>query len=94
MAEKRKPQKCKEDFGDIMVPNSSAGGGKPESHPPTEKSFEKAMGLDIPDEDRAVGGVSFRLYWNYFTSGIHPILLVSFIALFLLTQRKFTLSHP
>ena len=91
VVEKRKPQKCEDDFGKSIVPNTSSGGYLPELQPQTEKSSDKAMGLDIPDEDRAVGGVSFRLYWNYFTSGIHPILLVSLIALFLLTQRKFTL---
>ena len=89
--EKSKPQKSEDDFGESIVPNTSSGGYLLDLQPQTEKSSDKAMGLDIPDEDRAVGGVSFRLYWNYFTSGIHPILFVSLIALFLLTQRKFTL---
>ena len=89
--EKSKPQKCEDDIGKSIVPNTSSSGYLPELQPQTQKSSDKAMGLDIPDEDRAVGGVSFRLYWNYFTSGIHPILFVSLIALFLLTQRKFTL---
>ena len=89
--EKSKPQKCEDDIGKSIVPNTSTSGYLPELQPQTQKSSDKAMGLDIPDEDRAVGGVSFRLYWNYFTSGIHPILFVSLIALFLLTQRKFTL---
>ncbi|XP_015779867.1 PREDICTED: multidrug resistance-associated protein 4-like [Acropora digitifera] len=86
VVEKSKPQKCEDDFGESIVLNTSSGGYLPELQPQTEKSSDKAMGLDIPDEDRAVGGVSFRLYWNYFTSGIHPILFVSLIALFLLTQ--------
>ena len=91
VVEKRKPQKREDDFGKSTVPYTSAGEYEPETHPPTEKSSDKAIGLDIPDEDRAVGSVSFWLYWNYLTSGIRPILFVSLIALFLLTQRKFTL---
>ena len=91
VVEKSKAQKCEDDFGESTVPNTSSVRDLPELHPPTEKPSDIAIGLDIPDEDRAVGGVSFRLYWNYFTSGIHPILLVSLIALFLVTQRKFTL---
>ena len=91
VVEKTKPQKCEDDFGESIVPNTSAGGCKPESHPLTGKpSADKAIGLDIPDEDRAVGSVSVRLYWNYFTSGIRPILLVSLVAMFHLTQRKLT----
>ena len=91
VVEKRKPQKREDDFGKSTVPYTSAGEYEPKSHSPTEKSSDKAIGLDIPDEDRAVGSVSFRLYWNYFTSGIRPILFVSLIPLFLVTQRKFTL---
>ena len=91
VVEKSKAQKCEDDFGESTVPNTSSVGDLPDLHPPTEKPSDIAIGLDIPDEDRAVGGVSFRLYWNYFTSGIDPIFLVSLIALFLVTQRKFTL---
>ena len=42
--------------------------------------------LEILQEDRAVGTVSFRLYWNYFTAGMHPIAVFGIVALFLATQ--------
>ena len=83
VVEKRKPQMCERDFSDNIVPNTSSGRFQAELEP-----IEKSKGLEIPDEDRAIGSVSFQLYWDYFKSGIHPRLLVAFVAFFLFTQRK------
>ena len=51
-------------------------------------SSYKPKGLEILDEDRARGNVSFQLYWDYFTSGVHPVLIFTLVALFVFTQRK------
>ena len=54
-----------------------------------QSAADKPKGLDIPDEDRVVGNVSFHLYWEYFKSGWHPVFLVLLIALFVFSQSKF-----
>ena len=52
VVENRKPQNCEDDFGESIVPNTSAGEYQPESQRPKEKSSaDKAMGPDIPDQD-------------------------------------------
>ena len=81
--EKRKPQKYERDFGESIFPNASSGKYQSELDP-----IEKSKGLEIPDEDRAIGGVSFQLYWDYFKSGIHTSLVVALVTFFLLTQCK------
>ena len=53
-----------------------------------KSSPDKSQGLEIPEEDRVVGNLSFRLYWDYFRSGMHPVLVIGFIVLILLIQRK------
>ena len=52
------------------------------SHNKTIKSME------IPDEDRVIGAVSFKLYWDYLTAGVHPIALAGLLFIFLLCQGK------
>ena len=42
--------------------------------------------LEISQEDRAVGTISFKLYWNYFRAGMHPTAIFVLAALFLVTQ--------
>ena len=44
--------------------------------------------MEIPDEDRKIGSVSFKLYWDYLTAGVHPIALVGLLFIFLLCQGK------
>ena len=55
---------------------------------------DKPKGLDIPDEDRVVGNVSFHLYWEYFKSGWHPVFLVLLIALFVFSQSELNQALP
>lgn len=42
--------------------------------------------LQISQEDRAVGTISFKLYWNYFRAGMHPPAIFAVIALFIVSQ--------
>ena len=44
--------------------------------------------MEIPDEDRKFGAVSCKLYWDYLTAGVHPIVLVGLLLIFLLSQGK------
>ena len=44
--------------------------------------------LEIPDEDRKIGAVSCKLYWDYLTAGVHPIALVGLLLIFLVSQGK------
>ena len=47
-----------------------------------------SSGLEISVEDRAIGTVSSKLYWDYFRSGIHSFLVIGFIFLCLFTQGE------
>ena len=42
--------------------------------------------MEIPDEDRAIGAVSIKLYWDYLTAGVHPIALAGLLSIFLFCQ--------
>ena len=72
-----------------ILSNSVIGEFEDEKGSPHSKSpSEKSQGLEIPEEDRVIGNLSFRLYWNYFKSGLHPVLLIGLIVLSLLIQRE------
>ncbi|XP_022796748.1 multidrug resistance-associated protein 4-like [Stylophora pistillata] len=45
-----------------------------------------SSGLEISVEDRAIGTVSSKLYWDYFRSGIHSLLIIGVVILCLITQ--------
>ena len=44
--------------------------------------------LKISVEDRAIGTVSSKLYWDYFRSGIHSLLIIGMIFLCLISQGE------
>ena len=44
--------------------------------------------LEISEEDRAIGGISLKLYWKYFRAGMHPIAIFALMALFVAMQGK------
>ena len=44
--------------------------------------------MEIPDEDRAIGAVSFKLYWDYLTAGAHPITLAGLLFILLFCQGE------
>ena len=48
----------------------------------------EARGLEISQEDRSIGVVSSKLYWNYFRSGVHWSTICAVICLFLIAQGK------
>ena len=48
----------------------------------------EARGLEISKEDRSVGVVSSKLYWNYFRSGVHWSITFAVICLCLIAQGK------
>ena len=48
----------------------------------------EARGLEISKEDRSIGVVSSKLYWNYFRSGVHWSVICAVICLCVVTQGK------
>ena len=48
----------------------------------------KVKGLEISEEDRTIGRVSSKLYWNYFRSGTNSLGIIALICLCLITQGK------
>ena len=49
---------------------------------------DEARSLEIAKEDRAIGVVTSRLYWDYFRSGAHPLMITGMVGLSLITQGK------
>lgn len=45
-------------------------------------------GMTASQEDRIVGTISAKLYWNYFRAGLHGILLLALLLLFLIAQAS------
>ena len=48
----------------------------------------EAKGLEISEEDRTIGVVSSKLYWDYVRSGLHPLAILGIVFLCLITQGK------
>ena len=48
----------------------------------------EVQGLPLSKEDQAIGAVSARLYWNYFTSGVPLLAIITAICLFLISQGE------
>ncbi|CAH3108625.1 unnamed protein product [Pocillopora meandrina] len=46
----------------------------------------EAKSLEIAREDRSIGVVTSKLYWDYFRSGAHPLMLTGMVGLSLITQ--------
>ena len=65
-----------------------------EEHDVVEKCQKKhplpneAKILEIAKEDRTIGVVTSKLYWDYFRSGAHPLMINGMVGLSLLTQGK------
>lgn len=48
----------------------------------------ETKGLEISQEDRTIGVVSSTLYWEYFRSGLHPLMILGIVLLCLITQGR------
>lgn len=44
--------------------------------------------LEISEEEKATGKISFALYWDFFRAGMHPVAMILLIVLFLATQGE------
>ena len=82
------PKLSQTNGADEILSNSVIAEFEDEDSPRSKSPSEKSQGLEIPEEDRVIGNLSFRLYWDYFRSGLHPVLLIGLIVLSLLIQRK------
>ena len=50
--------------------------------------------LEISEEEKATGTISFALYWDYLRSGVHPVTLIAIVSFFLISQGECgTLSY-
>ena len=82
------PKLSQTNGADEILSNSVITEFEDEDSPRSKSPSEKSQGLEIPEEDRVIGNLSFRLYWNYFKSGLHPVLLIGLIVSSLLIQRE------
>ena len=57
------------------------------SHP-EGRATNEARSLQTEEEDRVIGVVSFKLYWNYFRSGVHSLVILAILFLCVITQGK------
>ena len=48
----------------------------------------KASSLEIAEEDRTIGVLTARLYWDYFRSGVRPLMITGMVGFSLITQGK------
>ena len=70
-------EKLVEDGKDALLPDISASNGTSDS---------QAKSLVMPPEDRAIGAVSSKLYWDYFKSGIHFLVILAGTSFCFFTQ--------
>ena len=49
---------------------------------------EGVSGLDIEEEDRMTGSVSWSLYWKYFRAGLPSLMLIILVVFFVLVQGE------
>ena len=56
------------------------------------RGVDEARSLQIQEEDRVIGEVSSKLYWNYFRSGVHSLVILAIIVLSVITQGKLPLA--
>ena len=49
---------------------------------------DEAKALEILQEDRTIGVVSFKLYWEYFRSGVHSSVIFAVICFCFITQGE------
>ena len=66
--------------------NNEDDGAWDKPFPPQVKN--EAKGLQISEEDRMIGVVSSKLYWNYFRSGLNSLAIISLFLLLLISQGK------
>ena len=84
----------KETLKEILQPFNNAGQENKlfQEQMPTTKvqcsDNNTIKSMEIPDEDRVIGAVSFKLYWDYLTAGAHPIALAGLLFIFLFCQGK------
>ena len=56
------------------------------------RAGNEARSLQIEEEDRVIGVVSSKLYWNYFRSGAHSLVILAMVLLCVITQGKLALA--
>ena len=81
---------CKKPFGD-RKPNARSVSEKEKNPEVKDKAMPaptQDKELQISDEDRIIGGVTFKIYWDYFKSGLNAMTIVGVIFLCFITQGK------
>ena len=62
------------------------------SHFTDGRAGNEARSLKIEEEDRVIGVVSSKLYWNYFRSGAHSLVILAIVLLCIITQGKLAVA--
>ena len=73
---------------DINSENRAAEENEEKSDRMVPALASEAKGLEISVEDRTIGVVSTKLYWNYFRSGVPASVIIALICFCLITQGK------
>ena len=63
-------------------------GRKEEESSVEGRARNESRSLETEEEDRAIGVVSSKLYWNYFRSGVHSFVILAVLLLCALTVGK------
>lgn len=81
---------CKKPFRD-RKPNARSVSEKEKNPEVKDKAMPaptQDKELQISDEDRIIGGVTLKIYWDYFKSGLNAMTIVGVIFLCFITQGK------
>ena len=76
----------KSEGGKMDVSNDQENTKQKERKERDRAQFIAGKGLVTSNEDREVGTISSKLYWTYFRAGLHGVLLLSLLLIFLISQ--------
>ena len=55
-----------------------------------ERLENEGFGLETAEEDRAIGSVSWKVYWQYIRAGLNTVLAMALVMVFLVVQGWFS----
>ena len=82
--------KDKKDLSDTFAWENTKKHHDAEKFQKIHAQTNEARSLEVAKEDRTIGVVTSKLYWDYFRSGAHPLMITGMVGLSLITQGKLT----